>query len=101
MLYVGGLTFETYLSQAEDTAEFILAAVNDGCNIICQYEYGYCRSAACAAAILEYYDRQFRNNNFLGLPLLSESVGIQQDTAGTSGDWGLILKTYIHFLPSI
>lgn len=50
-----GLTFDTYFPQAAELAEFISKAENDGLNIICQCEYGQSRSAACAAAILEYY----------------------------------------------
>ena len=50
-----GLTFETYLPEAESLADFILQAERDGLNIICQCEYGQSRSAACAAAILEFF----------------------------------------------
>ena len=52
-----GLSYETYLPEAEKLAEFILQAERDGLNILCQCEYGQSRSAACAAAILEYFDR--------------------------------------------
>lgn len=50
-----GLTFDTYFPEAESLAEFIRQAHDDGLDIICQCEYGQSRSAACAAAILEYY----------------------------------------------
>lgn len=50
-----GLTFDTYFPEAENLAEFIRQAHDDGLNIICQCEYGQSRSAACAAAILEHY----------------------------------------------
>ena len=53
-----GLTYETYLPEADALAAFIAAAVDDGCHIICQCEYGQSRSAACAAAIREYYDKE-------------------------------------------
>lgn len=52
-----GLTYETYMPEARALAEFIRSAVGDGCDIICQCDYGQSRSAACAAAILEYYCR--------------------------------------------
>lgn len=52
-----GLTFETYFPEAQEIAKFIKNAVNDGLDIICQCEYGQSRSAACAAAIKEYYDK--------------------------------------------
>ena len=52
-----GLTFETYLPEAKEIAEFIKKSVDDGLDIICQCEYGQSRSAACAAAIKEYYER--------------------------------------------
>lgn len=52
-----GLTFETYFCEAKELAKFIKQAVNDGLDIICQCEYGQSRSAACAAAIKEYYER--------------------------------------------
>ena len=51
-----GLTFDEYFPEATELAEFIRCAVEDGMNIICQCEYGQSRSAACAAAIREYYD---------------------------------------------
>jgi protein-tyrosine phosphatase len=51
-----GYTYETYLAEAEQLAEFIKAAVADGFDIICQCDYGQSRSAACAAAILQYYE---------------------------------------------
>lgn len=49
------LTYDTYFPEADSLAEFIERAVDDSLNIICQCEYGQSRSAACAAAILEYY----------------------------------------------
>jgi len=52
-----GLTFETYFPEADELAQFIKKAKHDGCQIICQCEYGQSRSAACAAAIKEYYDK--------------------------------------------
>lgn len=51
-----GLTFDTYFPEADDVAEFIRNAYRDGLDIICQCEYGQSRSAACAAAIREYYN---------------------------------------------
>ncbi len=50
-----GLTFDTYFPEVGSLAEFICQARDDGLDIICQCEYGQSRSAACAAAILEYY----------------------------------------------
>lgn len=49
------LTFDTYFPEADNLAEYIRQAHKDGLDIICQCEYGQSRSAACAAAILEYY----------------------------------------------
>ncbi len=51
-----GLTYETYLPEADALAKFIHQARTDGLDILCQCEYGQSRSAACAAAILEYFD---------------------------------------------
>ena len=51
-----GLTFETYLPEAEKLAEFIISAKENGLDIICQCEYGQSRSAACAAAIKEFFE---------------------------------------------
>lgn len=51
-----GLTYDTYLANAAELAEFIIHAVQDGLDIICQCDYGQSRSAACAAAILEYFE---------------------------------------------
>ena len=52
-----GFTFETYFTEADELAEFIYSAKNDGLDIICQCEYGQSRSAACAAAILEHFNK--------------------------------------------
>ena len=53
-----GYTYGTYLAESEQLAEFIKAAVSDGLDIICQCDYGQSRSAACAAAILQYYENR-------------------------------------------
>lgn len=52
-----GLTYETYFTETDDLAEFIYTAKADGFNIICQCEYGQSRSSACAAAILQHFDK--------------------------------------------
>lgn len=52
-----GLSYEAYFPEADALAEFICSAVEDGVNIICQCEYGQSRSAACAAAIREHFER--------------------------------------------
>ncbi|MDE6471293.1 MAG: hypothetical protein K2L19_09790 [Eubacterium sp.] len=52
-----GLTFDTYLPEAKDIAEFIYRAKEKGFDIICQCQYGQSRSSACAAAILEHFEK--------------------------------------------
>ncbi len=52
-----GLDFNSYFSEAKSLARFICECVDDGFDIICQCEYGQSRSAACAAAIKEFYDK--------------------------------------------
>lgn len=52
-----GLAFDTYFPEADSLAEYIDRAYKDGLDIICQCEYGQSRSAACAAAILEHYEK--------------------------------------------
>lgn len=52
-----GLTYETYLPEADELAEFIKNAYDNGFDIICQCQYGQSRSAACAAAIEEYFNK--------------------------------------------
>lgn len=52
-----GLTYDTYLSEANELARFIKTAHDKGLDIICQCQYGQSRSAACAAAIEEYYNK--------------------------------------------
>ena len=56
---IAGIWFDfwTYLSEVDELAEFIDEAYNKNMDIICQCEYGQSRSAACAAAILEYYNK--------------------------------------------
>lgn len=53
-----GLTYDTYFPEAQALAAFIRKANADGNNILCQCEYGQSRSAACAAAILEYFHQR-------------------------------------------
>ncbi len=50
-----GLTFETYFPEVDELADFIKQVNEDGLDIICQCEYGQSRSAACAAAIREFF----------------------------------------------
>lgn len=52
-----GLTFETYFPEVNDLAEFIIKAIENNNDIICQCEYGQSRSAGCAAAIKEFINR--------------------------------------------
>ncbi len=51
------LTFDTYLTEAKEIAEFIYQAKDKGLDIICQCQYGQSRSAGCAAAILEHFEK--------------------------------------------
>ena len=51
-----GLDYDTYMPEADALAAFICQARADGLDILCQCEYGQSRSAACAAAILEYFN---------------------------------------------
>ena len=51
-----GYTDETFLSEADDLADFIFRANIDGRDIICQCDFGTRRSAACAAAIWEFFE---------------------------------------------
>ncbi len=51
-----GYTVDSFFSQADPVAEFIVKAVRDGLDIACACEYGESRSAGCAAAIKEFYD---------------------------------------------
>ena len=52
-----GYTYETYLKEADALAEFIYRAKREGRDIICQCEYGQSRSAGCAAAILQHFEK--------------------------------------------
>ncbi|MFR5876933.1 MAG: hypothetical protein ACLUFN_10650 [Eubacterium sp.] len=51
------LTFDTYLPEAKEIAEFIYKAKEKELDIICQCQYGQSRSAGCAAAILEHFEK--------------------------------------------
>lgn len=53
-----GYTYDTYLEKADALAAFIYEARRDGLDLICQCDYGQSRSAACAAAILEHFERR-------------------------------------------
>lgn len=50
-----GYTMDSYFAEADELAEFIDNALSDGYDLICQCDFGQSRSAACAAAILQYY----------------------------------------------
>lgn len=52
-----GLTFDTYLPEDKEIAKFIYKAKEKGFDIICQCKYGQSRSAGCAAAILEHFEK--------------------------------------------
>ena len=51
-----GYTYDTYLAEADQLAEFIHAAHEQGLDLNCQCDFGQSRSAACAAAILQYFE---------------------------------------------
>ena len=51
------LSLETYFPEAMQVAKFVIAAKKQDMNIICQCEHGISRSAACAAAIMEFFDK--------------------------------------------
>lgn len=51
-----GYTEESFLEEANLLAAFIFEAKKKGLGIICQCDFGQSRSAACAAAILEYFE---------------------------------------------
>ena len=53
-----GYTYESYLAQADDLANFIREAKANNLDIICQCDYGQSRSDACAAAILQHFERR-------------------------------------------
>ena len=47
-----GYTYDTYFPEADDLAKFIVKAVSENKNIVCQCEYGQSRSAGCAGGVL-------------------------------------------------
>ena len=51
-----GLSYDDYFKEADEVASFILSAAHDCMTVICQCEYGQSRSAACAAAIRQYFN---------------------------------------------
>jgi len=71
-----GLDFNTYFPEVDELARFIRNAVDDGMDLICQCEYGQSRSAACAAAILEFYEKKWYIY-ICRLSLLPKSIGVQ------------------------
>lgn len=52
-----GYSYDSFLADAGDLAAFIYRAYEGGWDIICQCEYGQSRSAGCAAAILEHFEK--------------------------------------------
>ncbi len=53
-----GYTYETYLAEVDELARFVYDAKASDNDIICQCDYGQSRSAACAAAILQHFERR-------------------------------------------
>ena len=53
-----GYTYDAYLAEADKLARFIYEARAERLDIICQCDYGQSRSAACAAAILQHFERR-------------------------------------------
>jgi hypothetical protein len=64
-----GYTESSYFEEADEVAEFIYKAYNDGFDFACQCQFGFSRSAACAAAILEHFEGRgkevFLSENYL------------------------------------
>ena len=51
-----GYTYDSFFSESDELAKFIINAYNDGYDFICQCEHGESCSAATAAAITEFYN---------------------------------------------
>ena len=51
------MSYETYFPEVEKLVDFICIVVKNGKDIICQCEHGQSRSAACAAAIKEHFEK--------------------------------------------
>lgn len=73
-----GYTEDTFLSEADDLADFIYSAVSEGRDIICQCDFGRSRSAACAAAILDHFEERgyeiFSGDTYSPNPLVYKRV---------------------------
>ena len=55
-LEIYGYTKSSYFKEADEVAEFVYNAYNNGFDFACQCQFGFSRSAACAAAILEHFE---------------------------------------------
>ena len=51
-----GYTESSFFKEADELAAFIDKAFGDGLDFACQCQFGFSRSAACAAAILEHFE---------------------------------------------
>ena len=72
-----GLTYDTYFPEAAELADFIVESIEKHHTIICQCEYGQSRSAACAAAIKEFYDKSGMGWRY-GLSVKKAHVGFHR-----------------------
>lgn len=52
-----GISYGSYLPEADEIASFIIEAYKADIDIVCQCRYGQSMSAGCAAAIREYFDK--------------------------------------------
>ena len=86
------MTYDTYFPEAAELADFIVKSIEKHYTIICQCEYGQSRSAACAAAIKEFYDKsgiqifadyRYYPNKLIFNQLLAELVKHQNHLKGT------------------
>lgn len=75
-----GYTPETFFAEAPRVAKFICDAYAAGMDFACQCQFGFSRSAACAAAILEHFEKRgdqifssgcYQPNELLYLKLLN------------------------------
>ena len=73
-----GYTPDTFFAEVDALAEFIYEAKEKGYDIICQCEFGRSRSAACAAAIMEYFEKRgndvFSNDKYNPNQLIYQKV---------------------------
>ncbi len=92
-----GMRYGDYFPESDELARFIVKAVNDNAAIYCQCDYGQSRSAGCAAAILEHFEKNgiavFADDKYLPNQMIFNKLMYSLKKVHTEPTLGEVLNT--------